>query len=144
MWSVDLQRVLPVSRTSKTSSSPQPVDQHEHCWFSPYCEVRAILAFMIHMAGISALKPVSPVIGMENSIRKILWSPPNPSPLHRRIRWRPLRAAALFSLTTRGRCPARECERSVSSLGSPKRHRILAPRPHHMGPQVDKRRLALL
>lgn len=33
------------------------------------------------MAGMSALNPVLPVEGIENSIRKTFWSPPKPSPI---------------------------------------------------------------
>ena len=79
MWSVDLQRVLPGSRTSNRSNSPQPEVQHEQFSLVPYWDVSGIWALFSQMAGMSPLKPRWPVDGIENSRRKTLWSPPKPS-----------------------------------------------------------------
>lgn len=68
--------VLPEFKTSNTSSSPQPDFQQEQ---SPYCWARGISALSSQMAGISALKPVFPERGMENSTRNNLESPLKPS-----------------------------------------------------------------
>lgn len=45
----------------------------------PYCEASGICTFNNQIAGISALNPVFPVLGIENSIMKSLLSPPKPS-----------------------------------------------------------------
>lgn len=68
--------VLPEFKTSKTSNSPHPDFQHEQ---SPYWMVRGTSALSIHAAGMSALKPVFPDIGIENSTRKSLDAPLKPS-----------------------------------------------------------------
>ena len=52
---------------------------HEHSGLVPYCDVRGICALRSQMAGMSPLKAVEFVSGIENSRRKIFWAPEKPS-----------------------------------------------------------------
>ena len=58
---------------------PSEQTYQEHSAFVPYCDVQGICALRNQMAGMSPLKAVEFVRGMENSRRKTFWAPEKPS-----------------------------------------------------------------